>query len=202
VPQRSASNLLVATWNVRAFGDLTAKWAAGPKDSPNRDWHAVACIAELVSRLDVIALQEIRRNTKALRFLLDRLGPSWRVIASDVTEGPARNGERLAFLYDADRVQPSGLVGEIVLPPVEADPQRQFARTPYFAGFSRAGTEFTLASVHVLWGKNTAERLPKSPPSPSGCATGPTVPMTGTTTSWSWVTSTWTASATLSTRPL
>jgi hypothetical protein len=121
----------------------------------------VACIAELVSRFDVIALQEVRRTTKALRFLLERLSPAWRVIASDVTEGPAGNGERLAFLYDADRVQPSGLVGEIVLPPVEADPQRQFARTPYFAGFSRAGTEFTLASVHVLWGKNTAERLPE-----------------------------------------
>jgi hypothetical protein len=160
VPQKSASNLLVATWNVRAFGDLTNKWAAGPGDSPKRDWHAVACIAELVSRFDVIALQEVRRTTKALRFLLERLSPAWRVIASDVTEGPAGNGERLAFLYDSDRVQPSGLVGEIVLPPVDADPQRQFARTPYFAGFSRAGTEFTLASVHVLWGKNTAERLP------------------------------------------
>jgi endonuclease/exonuclease/phosphatase family metal-dependent hydrolase len=161
VPQKSASNLLVATWNVRAFGDLTAKWTAGPGDSPKRDWHAVACIAELVSRFDVIALQEIRRSTKALRFLLDRLGPAWRVIASDVTEGPAGNGERLAFLYDADRVQPSGLVGEIVLPPIEGDPQRQFARTPYIAGFSRAGTEFTLASVHVLWGKNATERLPE-----------------------------------------
>jgi hypothetical protein len=121
----------------------------------------VACIAELVSRFDVIALQEVRRTTKALRFLLERLSPAWRVIASDVTEGPAGNGERLAFLYDSDRVQPSGLVGKIVLPPVDADPQRQFARTPYFAGFSRAGTEFTLASVHVLWGKNTAERLPE-----------------------------------------
>jgi hypothetical protein len=50
-----------------------------------------------------------------LRFLLERLGPNWRVIASDVAEGSAGNGERLAFLYDSDRVQPSGLVGEIVL---------------------------------------------------------------------------------------
>src|SRR5688500_18520858 len=58
-------------------------------------------------------------------------------------------------------VQPSGLVGEVVLPPIGDDPARQFARTPYFAGFSRNGTEFTLASVHVLWGKNAAERLPE-----------------------------------------
>jgi hypothetical protein len=145
----------------QAFGDLTTKWVTGPHDSPKRDWHSVACIAELVSRFDVTALQEIRRSTKALRFLLDSLGPTWRVIPSDLTEGPAGNGERLAFLYDTGRVQPSGLVGEIVLPPIEADPQRQFARTPYVAGFSRSGTDFTLASVHVLWGKNAAERLPE-----------------------------------------
>ncbi|MEC5182458.1 endonuclease/exonuclease/phosphatase family protein [Arthrobacter sp. CG_A4] len=161
IPPRTASNLLVATWNVRAFGDLTQKWLAVAKDSPMRDWHAVACIAEVVSRFDVVALQEIRRSTQALKFLLERLGPNWRVIASDVTEGAAGNGERLAFLYRGDRVQPSGLVGEIVLPPVGEYPQRQFARTPYVAGFSRAGIEFTLASVHVLWGKNAAERLPE-----------------------------------------
>ena len=56
---------------------------------------------------------------------------------------------------------PAGLVGEIVLPPIGDDPARQFARSPYVAGFARAGIEFTLASVHVLWGKNAAERLPE-----------------------------------------
>lgn len=161
IPGKAVETLLVATWNVRAFGDLTAKWASGPKDSPKRDWHAVACIAEVISRFDVVPLQEVRRSTKALRFLLERLGPDWRVIASDVTEGAAGNGERLSFLYDSRRVQPSGLVGEIVLPPIGEDPQRQFARTPYFAGFSRAGTELNLASVHVLWGKKAAYRLPE-----------------------------------------
>jgi hypothetical protein len=85
-------------------------------------------------------------------------------------------GERLAFLYDTERIQPSGLVGEIVLPPIGEDPQRQFARSPYFAGFSRAGTEFTLASVHILWGTPRGTGSPKSPRSRSGCGTGPTRP--------------------------
>jgi hypothetical protein len=83
------------------------------------------------------------------------------LVGVDLTEGAAGNGERLAFLYDTERVQPSGLVGEIVLPPVGEDPARQFARTPYTASFTRAGAEFTLASVHVLWGKSPAERLPE-----------------------------------------
>ncbi|MDQ0664282.1 hypothetical protein QFZ35_002780 [Arthrobacter ulcerisalmonis] len=90
-----------------------------------------------------------------------RLGDQWQVIVSDVTEGAAGKGERLAFLYDSSRVQPAGLVGEIVLPPIGEDPQRQFPSTPYTASFTRAGAAFTLASVHILWGKDDAERLPE-----------------------------------------
>jgi hypothetical protein len=52
IPARTESNLLIATWNVRAFGDLTDKWTAGPRDSPKRDFHIVACIAGIVSRFD------------------------------------------------------------------------------------------------------------------------------------------------------
>ncbi|MET4144329.1 endonuclease/exonuclease/phosphatase family protein [Arthrobacter sp. UYCo732] len=161
IPARTDSNLLIGTWNIRALGDLTDKWLAGPKDSPKRDWHAIACLAAVISRFDVVAVQESRRNPKALKRLLATLGPQWRVIISDATEGAAGNGERLAFLYDSTRVQPSGLVGEIVLPPIGEEPARQFARTPYTASFNRAGVEFTLASVHVLWGKSPAERLPE-----------------------------------------
>jgi len=45
IPARTEKNLLVATWNLHAFADLTDRWDAGPKDSPRRAWHAVACIA-------------------------------------------------------------------------------------------------------------------------------------------------------------
>jgi len=161
IPARTDTNLLVGTWNIRALGDLTAKWLAGPKDSRKRDWHAIACLAAVISRFDGVAVQESRRNPAALKRLLASLGEDWRVIVSDVTEGNAGNGERIAFLYDSTRVQPAGLVGEIVLPPIGEDPQRQFARTPYTASFTRAGVEFILASLHILWGKNADERLPE-----------------------------------------
>jgi hypothetical protein len=44
-------NLLVAAWNVRAFGDVTEKWRFGPTDSPRRDLVDVRGIAEVVARL-------------------------------------------------------------------------------------------------------------------------------------------------------
>ncbi len=160
VPAKDASNLLIGTWNLRAFGDVSATWAAGPHDSPKRDWRAVARIAAVVSAFDVVAVQEVRRSTQALRFLLAQLGPTWRVIASDVTEGGPGNGERLAFVYDTARVQPSGLVGEIVLPAAVGTPARQFARTPYAASFRRGTVEVILTTVHVLWA-SAAARLPE-----------------------------------------
>jgi exonuclease III len=161
VPPKRAKNLLIGSWNLRAFGDLTQKWSAAAGDSPKRDWRAVALIAVILARFDVIAVQEIRRETEALRFLLSRLGPNWRVITSDVTEGDEGNGERLSFIYDSTRVQPSGLVGEIVLPSTVEEPARQFARSPYAASFRREGVEFILTSVHIIWGKNVAERIPE-----------------------------------------
>ena len=48
-------NLLIATWNIRAFGNLTRKWMSDVKDSPRRDLQSVFCIAEILSRFDVIA---------------------------------------------------------------------------------------------------------------------------------------------------
>lgn len=161
IPIRTEENLLLATWNLRALGGLTPKWAAEDKDSPKRDWHAAVCISEIVSRFDIVAVQEVRREPTALRFLLRLLGPRWRVIASDVTEGSRGNGERLAFLYNADRVEPSGLVGEIVLPPTVDESVEQFARTPYAVSFTRHAVEFVLTTVHVLWGRSAADRLPE-----------------------------------------
>ena len=67
-------NLLIATWNVRAFGDLTEKWESAEEDSPKRDLHSLLCIAEIVSRFDVVAVQEAKDNLKALRHMLKMLG--------------------------------------------------------------------------------------------------------------------------------
>jgi endonuclease/exonuclease/phosphatase family metal-dependent hydrolase len=160
-------NLLIATWNLRAFGDLTEKWRSGDDDSPKRDLHALLCIAEIVSRFDVIALQEVRDNLKALRRMLHVLGPRWGLSLTDVTKGAPGNGERMAFLFDTRRVLPSGLACELVVPQEQLERigpdalERQFARTPYAVSF-RAGTKtFILVTLHVLYGEREEERVPE-----------------------------------------
>jgi endonuclease/exonuclease/phosphatase family metal-dependent hydrolase len=161
------SNLLIATWNLRAFGDLTQKWKAGPNDMPKRDLHALRCIAEIVARFDVIALQEVRANLKCLRHMLKVLGPNWGLILTDVTKGDPGNGERLVFLFDTRKVQLSGLACELVVPqehlatiaPDALD--RQFARTPYAVSFRSAGKTFILVALHVIYGEKAEERIPE-----------------------------------------
>jgi endonuclease/exonuclease/phosphatase family metal-dependent hydrolase len=154
-------NLLIATWNIRAFGDLTEEWQAGSTDSPKRDLTSLLCIAEILGRFDVVAVQEVRGNLKCLRDALKVLGPDWGVILTDVTKGDRGNDERLAFLFDTRRVKPSGLACELVLP--DADPAatavRQFARTPYAVSFASGGETFILITLHVIYGTEPADRI-------------------------------------------
>lgn len=46
-------------------------------DAPKRDLASLRHIAEIVSRFDVVALQEVRDDIKSLRHLMRLLGDDW-----------------------------------------------------------------------------------------------------------------------------
>lgn len=159
-------NLLIATWNIRAFGDMADSWKRGKGDSPKRNRSDALAIAEILSRFDVIAVQEARANLKALRNVIKALGPEWGLILTDVNPPPAGNGERLAFLFDTRRVRPSGLAAELVVPDewlrkgkiAKGALREQFVRTPYAVSFLGGGQTFILVTLHVIYGKKAEER--------------------------------------------
>lgn len=169
VPAKRAlrRNLLLATWNLKDFGSLCLRWTAGAGDSPKRDYRALWAIAEIVSRFDIVALQEVTGDLRALRTLMKTLGPSWRFLMTDVNRGEAGGGERMAFVYDSHRVELSGLAAELVVPPkwlAEVTPnalREQFARTPYAVSFQAGDATLILVSLHVLYGRVPADRLPE-----------------------------------------
>jgi endonuclease/exonuclease/phosphatase family metal-dependent hydrolase len=127
-----------------------------------RDVFAVRCIAEVVSRFDVVAIQEVRGNLTALQTLLTALGPNWATIMTDVTRGKPGNNERMAFAFDLRRARPSGLAGELVVAietgtsVTSSGLDRQFARTPYAVSFAADRLQLTLVTLHVLYGEETA----------------------------------------------
>ncbi|MBU2951247.1 endonuclease/exonuclease/phosphatase family protein [Tamlana agarivorans] len=158
-------NLLIASWNIRAFGDLTRKWESESIDSPKRDLHAVLCISEIIKRFDVIAIQEVKANIRALRDTLKVLGSHWSLVLTDVNKGDAGNGERMAYLFDTRRVQLSGLAGELVVPQewlntVSQDAlTEQFVRSPYAVSFKSNQQTFILVTLHILYGKKSKDRI-------------------------------------------
>jgi endonuclease/exonuclease/phosphatase family metal-dependent hydrolase len=102
--------------------------------------------------------------------MLELLGDSWTVILTDPTEDDLGDDERLAFVFDRDRVEVAGLACELVVPlnwnrenesrriPEQAL-DRQFARSPYAVSFKRDDAIFTLVTLHVYWGSKSAQHV-------------------------------------------
>ena len=168
VPARSDNNILIATWNLRKFGNLTEEWTDKPKMSPRRNLHALRCIIEILKRFDIIAVQEVTGNLKCLRDTMRVLGDNWSFLMTDETKGLKGGYERLAFIFNNTRVKLSGLACEIVIPDEELGKRnieygaltRQFARTPYAVSFKAKDRTFVLLTLHVLFGQ-PEERTPE-----------------------------------------
>ena len=161
-------NLLLATWNIWNFGDVTRRWNARADDSPKRDLRCLLHIGEIVSRFDVVAVQEARANLAGIRHLLkllNRSGDDWGLVLTDENHGPKGNHERMAFVYDRRRVSPSGLAAEVVLDPTQefgvdaGAGQRQFVRTPYAVSFQAGGATFILLTAHIYYGQAERDRI-------------------------------------------
>ncbi|UCC31713.1 MAG: endonuclease/exonuclease/phosphatase family protein [Phycisphaerales bacterium] len=143
IPKRQVDeNILIATWNIQQF-------------SNNKTKRALRYIADICERFDIVALQEIKTNLRGLSRLRELLPGNYRILVSD----PTGNHERFAFLYDKRTVHPTGLVCEIGFKvPAATHRGFQLHRMPYCASFQAGRFDFVLVSVHIYYGKTSAER--------------------------------------------
>lgn len=150
IPSRTATDtLLLATWNIREFD--SGKYGFRSDES-------YYYIAEILSRFDLIAIQEVRDGLYPLQRLQRILGSWWDFIVTDVTLGTSGNSERMAYLFDRRKVGFTGLAAELVLPKdkgAKVEPV-QMARSPYVAGFRAGWAYLTLVTVHIYYGKSIA----------------------------------------------
>ena len=124
-------------------------------------------IAELASWFDLITVQEVNDNLTGLRKLEDRLSATHQTLFSDA----AGNDERIAFIYDPDKVRFLGKVGEIAIPPSESryvelpgieQEFRGFDRNPYLAAFRAGDLDFRARAA------STSTSAPRRARRPSG----------------------------------
>ncbi|HVF49610.1 MAG TPA: endonuclease/exonuclease/phosphatase family protein [Pyrinomonadaceae bacterium] len=146
--------LLLATWNIREFE--SGKYGL-------RDKESIFYIAEVITRFDIVAVQEVRDDLSSLNLLMKYLGGWWKYLLTGVTEGTMGNRERMAFIYDSRKINFGGFASEIVVPPVkrkgkpDLEPSNQLARTPFMVGFRAGWFKFTICTTHILYGESVAE---------------------------------------------
>ncbi len=146
LPDKEDRNqLLIATWNIRQL------------DRHKRPLEALHYIAEIISFFDIVAIQEAMGDQSDYLKIKSLLGNGWHSLESDINEGRRGNQERLAFFYDARKVTPTALVGELNLPESPIETGNPY-RSPYFAGFSLNGLQLALCNVHIRWGRNEGDR--------------------------------------------
>ncbi len=149
------SSLILGTWNIRNFDDN--RFNSGPRST--EDFYYMA---EIISRFDVIAVQEICDDLRPLENLMRILGQEYDYILTDTTEGSGGNDERLGFIFQKEKVRFKNIAGEIVLPVKnlisDVGKKRQFARTPFMCSFQAKWFRFNFATVHIYFGKDTGEK--------------------------------------------
>ncbi|MFC0605950.1 endonuclease/exonuclease/phosphatase family protein [Winogradskyella pulchriflava] len=146
-------NVLIATWNIRDFD--SNQYGYGPRTK-----EAFFYMSEIISSFDLVAIQEVNENLFAFNRLMYVMGDQWDYIMTDVTEGNSGNGERMAYIYDTNRVSFKKVAGEIVLTKSNLiNGEKQFARTPYLVAFQSGWFNFKLCTVHIYFGSDSGEKL-------------------------------------------
>ncbi len=138
--KKSDENLLIASWNIKEFGHITQRLS-----------ESYFYIAEVISRFDLVVVQEIKSTLKGLNIVMRILGSDWDYLINDITDGVDGNSERSAYLFNRKRVRMSGLAGEITLwsELTENSEIKQLKRTPYMTGFKSGWKSFAIISFHL-----------------------------------------------------
>jgi hypothetical protein len=91
------------------------------------------------------------------------LGDGSAFLVTDVTRGRQGNNERLAFVFDRQRVRPSGLACELVVAAENAGIPEETSRAssphPYAVSFACDLSAFTLVILHVVYGQGPQDRV-------------------------------------------
>jgi len=151
IPAKAPGRLLVATWNIANFGEQA-------REDPHH-----RLIAEILSWFDLIAIQEVKENFGPLEDVVRKLGAQYKYVMSDT----AGNDERMAFIYDSQKVKLLEKIGEVAIFPADlkniklAGIKQKFAgfdRTPYLASFQVGTFSCLLVNVHLFFGSDANQR--------------------------------------------
>ncbi|MCV2893240.1 endonuclease/exonuclease/phosphatase family protein [Lentibacter sp. XHP0401] len=136
---RKPNSLILGSWNIRHFD--------GGRPRLRESFHY---IAEIIDHFDICAVQEVK-DIESVERLVKLLGSNWDFFINDSSGSGRGNHERMAFLYNRNRVSFRNLIGELVFPHDLLPGGEQIGRTPFFAAFQAGWFKFTLCSSHIVY---------------------------------------------------
>ena len=145
-PTSLQGEITIASFNIRIFS------------TGSRDDSELSQIADRLAQFDLIAIQELRDSEvidRTLAILASR-GLTYQAIVSDAV-GRTSSTERYTFLWRSDRINMQGS------PHIWDDEGDVFIREPFIASFKASNFDFTLISIHVIFGNRVADRWQRSP---------------------------------------
>lgn len=159
MPQKTRNaTLVLGTWNIRNFDDN--RFMNG-----HRTTEDLYYLAEIISRFDVLAVQEICDDLGPFSKLMKFVGREYEYIITDVTMGRGGNQERLGFIFDTNKVKFKGQSGELVLSGnkriLYEGQRQQFSRTPFMCSFQAGWFKFLFSTVHIYFGAASGKKYEK-----------------------------------------
>jgi endonuclease/exonuclease/phosphatase family metal-dependent hydrolase len=151
IPKSVSGNILIATWNIANLG------------VQKREQDHYKIISEMIQWFDVIAIQEVNDNLEGMLGIRKDLPSKYGCIYTDASG----NNERMAYLYNKQKVELLEEFGEIAVPaennediklPNNGSSFTGFSRNPFIASFRCKNFDFILANAHSYFGKED-ERL-------------------------------------------
>jgi endonuclease/exonuclease/phosphatase family metal-dependent hydrolase len=140
LPPVPKGQIRIASWNIRIYS------------TGSRDDSELELIADRLQQFDLIAIQELRDEEVVQRTLaiLAARGEAYQAIVSEPVGRSVT--ERYAFYYRPDRITP--LDNGQIWP----DTNDEFIREPFYASFKAGQFDFTLITIHVLFGDSIGDR--------------------------------------------
>ncbi len=135
IPQRTDSNVIVASYNIKWFGN---------------EPHDLAKLALVIENFDVCGIEEVKKESEVKRLaqvLNQWTGYDWGYVYGVRTHRPhGRYHEAFAAVWRRDRVQlGNGLISNVW------DKKESYRNDPYVVSFKRHNFDFALVLIRTRW---------------------------------------------------
>jgi len=155
LPASTPQSFLLGSFNIRKLAAVASKSAG-----------AWSLFAHIVSRFDLIGIQEVQEDMEGLEHLLGLIGDGFDVVVSDTTgrfPGDEGLAERLAFVYRKNRVRRTEIASDITYDKTKVVDGLFENRTAIAAAFAKHVQDVAAWPAKAAAAKAAGKKRPAKP---------------------------------------